>query len=337
MQPSELMKIAYVLALAAYLRYRKNYRRVGGLLFPVVLSVVPFGLILLEPDLGTALLLLPVLFSMLFMAGARVRHLVIIVLVGIAGAPVAWTQIRGYQRARVTAVLLQSDRLRKAVIDEPDRYRLLASKRQAIEWAASSGYQLVHSKNAIGSGGVLGHGWGRGVYVRGSQLPDRHNDFIFAIIGHQWGLWGCLLVLVAYAAIVLAGLRIASATADPFGRLLAVGVVGLVATQVLINVGMTVGLAPIAGMTLPFVSYGGSSLLVNFVAVALLVSVSQNRPYLLATRPFEFMREERARAHLFEYDHVARPADNADPVPAGPRNGDLRRPQNDKSVSTRHT
>ena len=304
LQPSELMKVAYVLALAWYLRYRKNYRLLGGLAIPVVFSVPPLALILLEPDLGTALLLVPVLFTMLFMAGARIRHLLLIVIIGLAAAPIAWGQIKGYQRARVTAVLLQSDHVREAVAQKRGRYRLLGTPRQAIEWAASSGYQLVHSKNAIGSGGLLGQGWGRGVYTRSGLLPDRHNDFVFAIIGHQWGLLGCLLVLACYVVFVLAGVRVASATTDPFGRLVAVGVVSLIATQVLINVGMTVGLMPITGMTLPFVSYGGSSLLFNFAAVALLVSVSQSRPFLLATRPFEYGRR-RERADPVDYGSVA--------------------------------
>lgn len=306
LQPSEFMKVAYILALAWYLRYRENYRRLSGLFAPVFFSAIPLTLILLEPDLGTALLLVPVLFVMLFVAGARAWHLALIVLIGAAAAPFAWGQIRGYQRARVTAVLLQSDALRRSVIAHPERYPFFAEdakkvKRQAIEWAAGSGYQLVHSKNAIGSGGALGQGMGRGVYVESSLLPDRHNDFVFAIVGHQWGFVGCVVVLACYAVIVLAGTRIASATTDPFGRLLAVGVVAQMAVQVIINIGMTIGLMPITGMTLPFVSYGGSSLLFNFAAVALLVSVSRDRPYLLATRPFEFGREERPRAHLVEY------------------------------------
>ena len=301
LQPSELMKLAYVIALAWYLRYRKNYRRFGGLLLPVVLSAVPLALILLEPDLGTALLLLPVLFIMLFMAGARIRHMLILVGMALLATPLMWGQIKGYQRARVTSVLLQSETLRQAMIDRSETFGFLGTRRQAIEWAASSGYQLVHSKNAVGSGGILGYGWGRGAYVRSGLLPDRHNDFVFSIIGHQWGLAGAGLVLGCYVVIVLAGARIAAATADPFGRLLAVGVIALFATQVLINVGMTIGLMPIAGMTLPFVSYGGSSLLSNFAAAACLISVSQSRPYLLATRPFEFASETPPeRAHLME-------------------------------------
>ncbi len=294
LQPSELMKVAYLIALAWYLRYRKNYLRFSGLLLPFLISVIPLSLILFEPDLGTVILLLPVLFTMLFMAGAKVRHLLIIAMIGVALVPLAWRELKPYQRLRVTAVLLQSDSLRRAIIADPAPYKEIATKRQAIEWSAGSGYQLVHSKNAIGSGGIFGYGWGNGIYVDYDRLPDRHNDLILAIIGHQWGLCGCLLVLACYLAIVVSGVRIASVTSDPFARLLAVGVVVLIATQVIINIGVTVGLMPITGMTLPFVSYGGSSVMSNFLAVALLISVSQRRPFLLADKPFEY----RARREL---------------------------------------
>lgn len=300
LQPSELMKVAFVLALAWYLRNRSSYRKFGGLMIPLAISTVPLALILKEPDLGTVLLLVAVLLTMLFMAGAKVKHLLIIGLVGLAAAPVAWNQIKPYQRLRVTAVLLQSDALRKSIIDEPDKYEHLATKRQAIEWAASSGYQLVHSKNAIGSGGVIGYGWGDGMYVTGSLLPDRHNDFVFALIGHQWGLIGCLVVLACYAVITMSGVLIATMTAEPVARLVAVGVTALIVTQVLVNVGMSIGLMPITGMTLPFVSYGGSSLLTNFIAISLLISVSQRRPFLLALKPFEFGARKKKTLHLTE-------------------------------------
>ena len=304
LQPSEMMKVAYLVALAWYLRYRRNYRRLAGLLLPFAVSTVPLALILVEPDLGTALLLVPVLFTMLFMAGAKIRHLAFVALLGLVALPFAWGQIRDYQRLRVTSVLLQSEWLRRAVIDNPEAYGWLANKRQALEWTASSGYQLVHSKNAIGSGKLFGHGWGKGVYVTNGLLPDRHNDFVLSIVGHQWGAVGCLLVVGCYAVIVMAGVRIASVTTEPFGRLLAVGVVALIATQVIINVGMTIGLLPITGMTLPFLSYGGSSLLGNFIAVALLVSVSQHRPFLLATRPFEHLDEQAGRRSLVDVEGV---------------------------------
>lgn len=287
LQPSEIMKVAYLLALAWYLRYRRNYMRFSGLMTPIIASAVPLVLILLEPDLGTALLLVPVLFAMLFVAGARLRHLAIIAIIGVSLAPLAWNKLQPYQRLRLTAVLLQSEELRQKIIADPAGYEKLATRRQTMEWAASSGYQLVQSKNAIGSGGVSGHGWGEGLYVTSGLLPDRHNDFVFSVIAHQWGLVGCIVVLACFVAIAAAGLRIASQTTEPFARLLAVGVVVMILSQAIINMGMAVGIMPVTGMTLPFVSYGGSSLLTNCVAVGLLLAVGQLRPYLLAVKPKE--------------------------------------------------
>ncbi len=292
-QPSELMKVAYVIGLAAYLRYRQNYRTFLGLMIPLAASLVPLVLILLEPDLGTALLIMPVLFVMLFAAGARTKHLVGLAAVGVCMVPVLWMQLHPYQRSRVLGVLLQSETLRQRIIAEPDKYEFLGTEKQAREWEVASGMQLVRSKAALGSGGLTGHGWGEGAFVEFSFLPDKHNDFIFAMVGHQWGLIGCLVVLTCYTIIVLAGIEIAAGTMDPFARLMAVGIVALLATQVIINIGMTIGLLPITGMTLPFVSYGGSSLLTNFIGLGLLVSVSRYRPYLLANRPFEFGGDRR--------------------------------------------
>ncbi len=288
LQPSEFMKVAYMLGLAWYLRYRKNYRTLTGLMTPLVMSAVPMALILLQPDLGTTLQTIPVLFVVLFVAGARVKHLVLFVVAGLILVPIGWSRIAPYQRARVALVLMQSEELRAKVIAQPDRYAWLATPRQAARWTHDDGYQLIASKAALGSGGVVGHGWGQGTYVEYNTLPEKHNDFVFAIIGHQWGLLGCLVVLSCYTLIALAGLRIATATTEPFARLLAVGVVTLIASQSLINIGENIGLMPITGMTLPFVSFGGSSLLTNFMAAALLISVSQHRPFLLADKPFEF-------------------------------------------------
>ncbi|MHC5111716.1 MAG: FtsW/RodA/SpoVE family cell cycle protein [Planctomycetota bacterium] len=298
LQPSELMKIAFVLALAWYLRYRQNYRRFSGLLIPLVGSALPLGLILLEPDLGTCLLLVIVLITMLFMAGAKIRHLLAIFTIGAMLAPVAWMNIKDYQQMRVKALLLQSDSVRQSAVRQEGPGRFIADKKEAIAWAAGSGYQLVHSKNAIGSGGLLGYGWGEGMYCKSTLLPDRHNDFIFALIGHQWGLVGCCVVIACYALITLCGILIATSTTEPFARLLAVGITAMIAVQVLINVAMTVGLMPITGMTLPFVSYGGSSLMTNFMAIALLISVSRFRPFLLADRPFEFGVRRRKTRHF---------------------------------------
>jgi cell division protein FtsW (lipid II flippase) len=288
-QTSELMKIGYILALAWYLRYRENYRRFSGLLLPFLVSIIPMALILAQPDLGTVLLFFPILFGMLFVAGAKMRHLGLIVALGAACVPLLWFKMHPYQRSRVVTVALQSETLRERMIADPEKYKFTGFDRQDVmEWEASSGMQLVRSKAALGSGGLLGQGWGHGTYVEYNFLPDRHNDFVFAIVGHQWGFIGCLVVMLCYAVIVLAGVEIATVTSEPLGRLVAMGVVCLIAAQALINLGMTVGLTPVTGMTLPFVSYGGSSLATNFAAIALLISVSQHRPFMLAKKPFEW-------------------------------------------------
>jgi rod shape determining protein RodA len=267
-QPSEFMKVALIMCLARYLRFRKSYRTWRGLVPPFLLTVLPMVLILFQPDLGTLLMLLPVLFVMLFVAGARLRHLAIVVVLGCAMMPLFYFYgMEEYQRDRVRVLCRQN------VDDE--------------SWHMDQGYQLRQSKLALGTGGVWGTGYGTGVFVQYDLLPEEHNDFIFAIIGHQWGLLGGLLVIIAYSVIVLVGLEVATVTNDPFGRLLAVGVIVMIVVQALLNICMTIGLAPITGMTLPFVSAGGSSLWANFIALGLLVNVAQRRPLLINNPPFE--------------------------------------------------
>jgi len=267
-QPSEFMKVALVLALAYYLRYRKSYRRWRGLIPPFLLTLLPMLLILKQPDLGTLLMLLPVLFVMLFVAGARLRHLATIVLLGCATLPAFYLLgMKEYQQQRIEALFKQN------VADEA--------------WHMGPGYQLRQSLIALGTGGLAGEGYGEGAFVRYNLLPEEHNDFIFAVIGNQWGLVGCVIVIIAYVVIIVCGLEVAMITNDPFGRLLTVGVVVMIVVQALLNICMNLGLAPITGMTLPFVSAGGSSLWANFLALGLLVSVAQRRPMLIAHPPFE--------------------------------------------------
>lgn len=290
LQPSEVIKVVFVIGLAWYLRHKEDVRRFKTLLGPFVLTVVPMFLVLLQPDLGTALLLMPVLFVMLFAAGARIRHFAVVVLLALVCLPMFWSRMQPYQKERIAGLVLQYDGIRQQVMDHPEKWKWLCpdGASSARRWEKDAGYQLIGSLGALGNGGLLGRGWGQGTYVRfDTLLPAKENDFIFAIIGEQWGFLGCAGVLACYAVIVIAGLEIAVATKDPFGRLLAVGVVGLFATQTMINVGMTIGLTPITGVNLPFVSSGGSSLVANFVLVALLINISQTRPFMLARRPFE--------------------------------------------------
>ena len=287
LQPSEFVKIGLILALARYLRFRDSYRTWRGLLPPFLMTLLPMALILKQPDLGTVLMLLPVLFAMLFVAGARLRHMLPILTCGAAvfagsyaagayadrhdlppGHALRWVGMKAYQRQRIQAVFRQN------TLEE--------------RWHMDQGYQLRQGLIALGTGGVLGQGYGRGAFVQYELLPEEHNDFIFAIIGNQWGLVGCLLVILAYAVIIVCGLEVALVTNDPFGRLLAVGVVVMIAVQALMNMCMTIGLAPITGITLPFVSAGGSSLWANFIALGLLLNVAQRRPLLIANPPFEF-------------------------------------------------
>lgn len=273
-QVSEYTKFVYVVALAYYLRYRTNYRSFAGLFMPFILTLVPLGLILKEPDLGTSLLLLPTLFVMLFVAGARKKHLAIILLLGAIAAPLFYFSplMNRYQRDRIEALFHQN---------ENDK-----------TWRLNAGYQLNQSKIALGSGGALGQGFSEGAFFRHELLPEEHNDFIFAVLGHQWGFIGCIGIIGLYFIIVATGLAIASRTADPLGRLMAVGVCTMICAQTIINTGMTVGLMPITGMSLPFASMGGSGLIANYLMLGVLASVARPRPLDIARKPFEFDYEE---------------------------------------------
>ena len=273
-QVSEFTKVVYVLALAAYLRFRTNYRSLRGLAGPFILTLIPTALILKEPDLGTSLLLLPTMFVMLFVAGAKIRHLLLFLVLGAAAAPAFYYSpfMHKYQRQRIRSLVRQDD------IDK--------------RWRLNEGYQLNQSKIALGSGGFFGQGFRGGAFFRYNLLPEDHNDFIFAVLGHQWGFLGCTVILLCYLLIIVAGLTIASMTADPFGRLLAVGICALLIVQTIINVGMTMGLLPITGMTLPFASMGGSGLVANYLSLGLLVDVARRRPVSIAPKPFEFDYED---------------------------------------------
>lgn len=278
LEPAELMKIAFVLVLARYLRFRSNYRTLRGLLPPFAMALVPLVLILKQPDLGMAMLFLPVLFSMLFVAGAKIRHLALIVGAGILLAPVVWFSgvprvpvlrhfpevIKKYQRERMGAFLdadNPAERQRKA-------------------------YQTYRAMVAFASGGVPGKGFGN--IPIGQFVPEADNDMVFALIGEQFGFFGAAVMLVGYLVLFAAGIEIASATREPFGRLIAVGIVATLACQTFINLMVCMGLMPVTGITLPFVSYGGSSMVASFMAAGLLLNVGQNRPIVMARESFEF-------------------------------------------------
>lgn len=310
-QPSEFAKLAYIILLAWYLKTGDHYRRLSGLFMPFLLTFIPLGLILVEPDLGTCMLLLPTLYFMLLMAGAKLRHLLGIAALGTAvlfmPVPVPVTaatrdlsdrQALAYGSVHVAGKEYLVLAAPLAAMEHHQIRRIEGWLRQGDPTIVNdAGFQLHKAKMVLGGGMWSGHGdWQDGEAVL-PLLPDDHTDFIFSVVGGRWGFLGGLFVLGLYGVIVVFGIEIASITKDPFGRLLAVGLLGMLFSQVCINVGMALGLMPITGMTLPMVSYGGSSLVVNCMALGLLVNVGQRRPIDLGKRPFEFgQRKEKPPA-----------------------------------------
>ncbi len=269
LQPSEFAKLAFVLGLARYLMYRDSYRRVGGLLVPLALVMAPLVLILKEPDLGTSLVFLPVLFTMLFAAGARRRHLALLVVVAVAVLPLVASQMSREQKSRITA---------------------LAEQTRAGEKPTDDGYHLHQAKQVLALGGWTGSFLGGDVTADRSAyyVPEPHTDSIAVVLGERFGLLGWAVLLTLFLLLAWRGLVVAQATREPFGRLAAIGIVALVATQVLINVGMLLGLLPITGLALPLVSYGGSSLLANCLALGLLLNIGLRPGYEVTNEPFRF-------------------------------------------------
>jgi rod shape determining protein RodA len=268
-QPSDLAKLAFILALARYLMYRHNYRRLRGLVAPLALTLLPVLLILREPDLGTALVLLPVFFVMLFAAGAKRSDLAGIALMGLLVLPILWTQMSEDQKSRITALF-----------DQPSPNRR----------PSDDAYQLHQAKRMRALGGV----WGSLLTGEPTDdhaayhLPEARSDFIFCVLGERLGLPGMALTLCLFAVLVGQALLIAAETREPFGRLLATGVAVLIGVEAVINTGMNVGLLPVTGLSLPFVSYGGSGLVVHGMAIGLLLNVALRPGYEMSNEPFRW-------------------------------------------------
>jgi cell division protein FtsW (lipid II flippase) len=283
LQPAELMKVGFVMVLARYLRFRSNYRTILGLLAPFGLALVPLALILKQPDLGTALVFIPALFTMLFVAGAKLWHLAAIVGAGLLLGLFAWSCGPASDGAPGLPVLKHLP----SVVKPYQRDRVYAMFAHDDDGAAQNiNYQTDRALTAIGSGGIGGKGFGRIPVGRG--VPEGHNDMVFSLIGEQFGFVGSAIVLAAYIVLFTAGVEIASATREPFGRIVALGVVATMAGQTFINLMVVLRLMPVTGITLPFVSYGGSSLLASFMSAGLLLNIGQNRPIVMARESFEF-------------------------------------------------
>jgi len=276
-QPAELMKIAFILALSRYLRFRENHRKLPGLLVSFALCMGPVLLILKQPDLGTALVFLPTLLAMLYAAGAKLRHMLVVIVLGVLMMPVVWLSGQDH-----VPVLRNFPELMKKY----QRDRVAALFDNSLETRRNEGYQQYMAVVAFGSGGTWGKGLGE--IPVGQQVPEGHNDMIFALIGEQFGLVGAVAVVLCYLVIFVAGLEVAGATKEPFGRLVAVGLVSILAAQTFLNIGVAIRLFPVTGVTLPFVSAGGSSLIASFIAAGLLLNIGRNRPLVMARDSFEF-------------------------------------------------
>jgi rod shape determining protein RodA len=256
MQPSELAKLAVIIAAAAYLAERRGEIRSIDVAVAVGIVAIPAALIFLEPDLGTMMVMVALLGALLLGAGARIRHFLALALCGFVGLLLAMQMnlLQDYQIDRITAFLDPN----------PD--------------VQSEGYNLTQSKIAIGSGGMRGKGLrGENTQTTLAFVPEQETDFIFTAVGEQLGFVGSATLLGLFGLLIWRALRIAAMSRDLFGTLIAAGIATLWAFQMFVSVGMTMGIMPITGIPLPFVSYGGSSLLTNFAAVGLLLNIHMRR------------------------------------------------------------
>ncbi|MBB6729648.1 stage V sporulation protein E [Cohnella zeiphila] len=250
-QPSEFMKLAMILFLAKFLSDRQQtlHSFSRGLMPPLGILGLAFGLIMLQPDLGTGAVMIGAALMVIYVAGARLSHLGALGLVGVAGF-VGLIAAAPYRLARITAFL------------DPWKDPL------------GAGYQSIQSLYAIGPGGLVGLGLGMS-RQKYNYLPEPQTDFIFSILAEELGFIGGALLLLLFLLLIWRGMRTAITIADPFGSFLAAGIVGIIATQVLMNVGVVIGLLPVTGITLPLVSYGGSSLTLLLTALGILLNLSR--------------------------------------------------------------
>ncbi|PID39398.1 MAG: rod shape-determining protein RodA [Proteobacteria bacterium] len=255
LQPSEMAKVAVIIVLARYFAKLINTdgMTLRDLMVPAFLTALPFALIVRQPDLGTAMVIALIAGVMTLFAKIERRTLSWLMATFTMIVPIVWFFLRGYQKQRILTFL------------NPDRDPL------------GAGYHIIQSKIAIGSGMMTGKGFLKGTQNALSFLPEQHTDFIFSVLAEEWGTVGAMTVIILFLIIIAWGLSIAGRCRDPFGILLSVGVTTMIAWQVMINIAMVMGLMPVVGVTLPFISYGGSSIITMLVGIGLLMNVSMRR------------------------------------------------------------
>jgi rod shape determining protein RodA len=260
LQPAEFAKVAVILAVAAALAGREPPLRARHLLVALALIAVPTGLIMVQPDLGTALVFVAIAMGMLLMAGARARHIVVLTAVGVIGVVAVLNSgvLEDYQRDRLSGFL------------QPNETQDLADLQ-------SADYNADQSKATIASGGISGKGFLEGTQTRLGFVPEQHTDFIFTALGEELGFVGCATALALFGLICARIWRTAQIAQDRLGMLICVGVLSMLVFQIFQNVGMTMGIMPITGITLPFMSYGGSSTIAFWIAIGLVLNVHMRR------------------------------------------------------------
>jgi rod shape determining protein RodA len=254
--PSEWMKVALIAFLATYLsELKRQDLSLENIIRATALAVVPMFLVFLQPDIGTSIVLATILVTTLVVAGARFRHLGILA---------------------VAAIVLLAGAFQVGLVKDYQKARLLGFLDPANSPQAA-GYNQSQSLITIGSGGMFGTGYLHGTQTNLDFVPEQHTDFIFTVVGEEFGFVGAVMVLLFYAVLLWRAFRVAMLSKDPFGTYLAAGVAAMFAIQMFVNIGMTVGIMPITGIPLPFVSYGGSSLIASYMAIGLLLSIQLRR------------------------------------------------------------
>jgi rod shape determining protein RodA len=254
-QPSELVKIALILALAKYFFNNELNHRYGfqDLYLPLGMALLPALLIVRQPDLGTALLLLMISLSIFLFLGIAWKTLFISVGSLILSLPLVWFFLKDYQKKRVLIFI------------QPESDPL------------GAGYHIIQSKIAVGSGGFWGKGFLNGTQGQLRFLPEQHTDFAFSVLAEEWGFVGSLMVVTLFLLLILWALNIARQSKDRFGMVMALGICAIFFWQGLVNMGMVVGLVPVVGVPLPFISYGGSSIIANLIGIGLLLNIHMRR------------------------------------------------------------
>ncbi|MFZ6017901.1 MAG: rod shape-determining protein RodA [Nitrospirota bacterium] len=260
-QPSEFFKLTFIIMLSQQLSKMNNPVSITSL-FRIFFLIVflPFLLLIKQPDLGTALIILTIFVSLILVKGLYKRVAILLVIIGLISLPflgnILWEGLRDYQKNRLVAFI------------EPE-----------VD-PTGVGYHINQSKITVGSGEFLGKGYLKGTQGPFRFLPEKHTDFIFAVFAEEWGFFGSLLLLSLYLILILRGLDTARKAKDDFGRLLALGITFMFSIYLFVNVGMTLGMMPVVGIPLPFMSYGGTALLSNLLSIGALINIRTRRFYL---------------------------------------------------------